>query len=1194
MIKMRWLATAAMDAAKTVAARKSASALAGHRRLIYSRGHLAEHLERRFLLSVTPVVFRPQQTIPSGAGPQSLVVADLNGDGKPDIVVDNFSDNTVGVMLGKGDGTFGTQKTYPTGDEPEGMIVADMNHDGIPDIIVPNRANNNVGILLGHGDGTFENESTISVGNGPRAVAVGDFNGDGNLDLAVANNVDSSVTILFGNGQGSFPTQTTIAHVANKVNSIAVGDFNGDGKLDFVTVGLNESEAVVFPGDGAGAFGTAIDSPLAGDVTAGVSSVAVADMNGDGKQDLVIANYETSNTVGVLLGNGNGTFGTMTTFSTGAASFPDVVRVADVNGDGKLDVIASTSNSNAVVLLGNGDGSLNAFTSLATGGYPDVFAVADINGDGSPDLVFPNFGDNNISVLLNDPPPALVSIVRNSPASISTQSIDVSFTVTFTEPVSGVVAGDFVVDGALGVSADAPILSPTSGPSSTYTVQVNNVVGNGKLTLEMVEPSNPTPIINDAGEGLKLFSRYVNGSTVNIVPVASAEADLNRDGKPDSIVATTGGVDVLLGDGAGDLQTPMFFTTGSGSNPVAVAVADVNGDGKLDVITANLNDSVSYLLGNGDGTLGAPLMLSTGAGSAPRAIAVSGGVMPNLIVADFGTNQVGVFLNNGNSTFKAQRTLATGAGPDSVAVADLNHDGLADIVVGNSTDSTVGVFLGEAEGLIGLTGLLFKAQQTFPAGVNPQDVLVADLNGDGKPDLIANDAYGKGVALLTGNGDGTFGAPIISPTAPGLYSVALADVNGDGIPDLLGADGNGNIGLMLGDGNGTFQDEQSFVLTGTYVSETTVADMNGDGRPDVIVADFLNSTVQVSPNSLIRAFFGDSFTILKRDATLTVTGAEAIFDGNAHPATLTAIGAAGEDLASLAALSYTNKADATVSTSPPIQPGTYEVFASFTGDSSYNAIASFDTGKTVVIDPLSPLQSIPSVKLPTVALVSGQNIKPIHLNVKVTNNGTTAESENVTVNVALSSIPSGTPEDPVTGTITKAVQLKPHQTKSFGSVMIKSLPAGLNGSENVLLKLSDATGAANLATAGTIAVGPAASDLAALSVTAPSKGSLGKKLAATVAVMQDGNIPVNTTVPAELFLSTTSTIGSGAIDLGPASGHLAVQPGKKGTLHLATTIPSTVAAGSYFLVVQLDPANTLADVNLANNVAASVKMIGVS
>ncbi len=330
------------------------------------------------------------------------------------------------------------------------------------------------------------------------------------------------------------------------------------------------------------------------------------------------------------------------------------------------------------------------------------------------------------------------------------------------------------------------------------------------------------------------------------------------------------------------------------------------------------------------------------------------------------------------------------------------------------------------------------------------------------------------------------------------------------------------------------------------------------------------------------------------DATLTVTGANALFDGNPHPATITATGASGEDLSSLASLTYTNKANNTSSATPPTQFGTYEVFASFSGNESYNAIASFDTGRSVVISPLSQLQSVPSGKLPTASLITGQRIKPIHLNVKLTNNGASAVMELVTVNVTLSFSAEGAPQDPVVGTISKTVKLKSHQTAAFGSVLIKSLPPGLNGPEHLVFKLTDPTGAANLASAGTISVGPASNDLAALSVAAPSKGSLGKKLTATVAVMQDGNIPLNATVPSELFLSTTSTIGSGAIDLGPASGHLAVQPGKKGVLHLGTTIPSTVPSGSYFLLVQLDPADTLADVNFADNVGASGRMINVT
>ncbi len=330
-----------------------------------------------------------------------------------------------------------------------------------------------------------------------------------------------------------------------------------------------------------------------------------------------------------------------------------------------------------------------------------------------------------------------------------------------------------------------------------------------------------------------------------------------------------------------------------------------------------------------------------------------------------------------------------------------------------------------------------------------------------------------------------------------------------------------------------------------------------------------------------------------QNATLTVTGADALFDGNPHPATLTAIGTSGEDLSSLASLTYTNTSDNTNSATPPVQAGTYEVFASFAGNSTYNSIASFDTGKSVVISPLSSLQVVPSGALPTAALIAGQTIKPIHLNVKITNNGATAVTEAVTVSVALSSSASGTPQDPVVGTISKTVKLKAHQTAAFGSVLIKSLPAGLNGTEHLVFKLTDPSGANLL---------PAARSPSARRLTTwrrsrlplHRRGALERNSPQQLPSCRTGIFPFNATLPAELFLSTTPTIGAGAIDLGAAGGHLSIQPGKKGTIHLSSTIPSSVTAGSYFLIVQLDPANTLADVNLANNFASSLKMISVS
>jgi hypothetical protein len=258
-------------------------------------------------------------------------------------------------------------------------------------------SNSTVSVLLGNGDGTFQAARSFAAGFGPDSVAVGDFNGDGHLDLAVANYGNplhgdpSSVSVLLGNGDGTFQAARSFA-AGSGPRSVAVGDFNGDGKLDLVTANYAidycygctpiESDVRVLLGNGDGTF-QAARSFAAGDRPV---SVAVGDFNGDGRADLAVADYYGG--VSVLLGNGDGTFQAARGFAAG--TYPSSVAVGDFDGDGLPDLAVANAQSNTVsVLLGNGDGSFQAARSFAAGISPQAVAVGDFNGDGLPTSPWP-------------------------------------------------------------------------------------------------------------------------------------------------------------------------------------------------------------------------------------------------------------------------------------------------------------------------------------------------------------------------------------------------------------------------------------------------------------------------------------------------------------------------------------------------------------------------------------------------------------------------------------------------------------------------------------------------------------------------------------------------------------------------------------------------------------------------------------
>ncbi|MFD1875569.1 FG-GAP-like repeat-containing protein [Hymenobacter bucti] len=398
-----------------------------------------------------------------GNNPISIAVADVNGDGKPDLFTANNGTGTVGVLLGNGNGTFAATTTYGTGgNNPISIAVADVNGDGKPDLLTANQGSSTVGVLLGNGNGTFQPTATYSTGPSsfPYSIAVADVNGDGKPDLLTTNFILSTVGVLLGNGNGTFQAPINYNTGGNSSPySIAVVDVNSDGKPDLLTANNGNNTVGVLLGNGNGTF-----QPI---VTYGMGansfpySIAVADVNGDGKPDLFTAN-NGNNTVGVLLGNGNGTFQAAVTYST-SGSNPISIAVADVNGDGKLDLLTTNRNSNTIgVLLGNGNGTFQPIaTTYSTGGNnPMGLAAADVNSDGKPDLLTTNFNSNTIGVLLNTTLYAAPTLTSINPTSAS---LGMTITLTGNDLMgttavsfNGTAATTFVVVNNSTVTATVP------------------------------------------------------------------------------------------------------------------------------------------------------------------------------------------------------------------------------------------------------------------------------------------------------------------------------------------------------------------------------------------------------------------------------------------------------------------------------------------------------------------------------------------------------------------------------------------------------------------------------------------------------------------------------------------------------------------------------------------------------------------
>ena len=682
--------------------------------------------------------------------------------------------------------SFNAPLTYLTGGPVTGAAVGDFNGDGKPDIAVTSNYGNSISIFLGKGDGTFQAPVPYAVGSGPAAVAVGDFNRDGKLDLAVTANTGNggigTLSILFGNGDGTFQPAVNYP-LGRSPAAIAIGDFNNDGNPDLAIIDVSGlSDIYILLGAPDGAFQLTETYP-AGMYPGGV---VTGDFNGDGNLDLAIAasGYDQDGAgVIVMLGNGDGTF--QPTLRLAAGDSPAYLVAADFNGDGRLDLAVSDTESPArgvtgvvLLFLGNGDGTFQPPDSLyVPGSSASYMAAADFNNDGNLDLAVST--QKGLDLLLGK----------------GDGTFEPAVNVT---PVSGyLTVADFNADGLLDLATATGTLTVLlQGPGLTYPHDMNF---------------------------------YAGGALSSI-----ASGDFNGDGYLDLVAADTNSasIAVLLGNGDGTFQTAAYY---GAAKAAMVKVADMNGDGNLDLVICD--GTISVMLGNGQGQFGPPQV--TPALNA-RFLAIDDfNLDGKLDLAVSTATGLVILLGNGDGTFQPPLQIPTQPDSGSLAVGDFNHDGKLDIALTAANLHTVSILLGKGDGS-------FYPEVSYDVGDYPSSVAVGHFSGPQSQDLAVTNygvefLYGT-VSVLLNNSDGTFQPAVNYEMGDSPGYVVVGDFNADGKADLAVANTwSSAVSILPGNGDGTFQTPVSFFAKYPYA--LAIGDFNGDGKGDLAVAAFYGVTL---------------------------------------------------------------------------------------------------------------------------------------------------------------------------------------------------------------------------------------------------------------------------------------------------------------------------------------------------------------